>query len=36
MQEVSKLVQEFDDRIILSADVLFDKFGKDNGGAQLS
>ena len=36
MQEVSKLVREFDDRIILSADVLFDKFGKDNGGAQLS
>ena len=36
MQEVSKLVREFDDRIILSADVLYDKFGKDNGGAQLS
>lgn len=36
MQEVSKLVREFDDRIILSADVLFDKFGKDNGGVQLS
>lgn len=36
MHEVSKLVREFDDRIILSADVLFDKFGKDNGGAQLS
>lgn len=36
MQEVSRLVQEFDDRIVLSADVLFDKFGKDNGAEMLS
>lgn len=36
MQEVSRLVQEFDDRIVLSADVLFDKFGKENGAELLS
>ena len=31
MKEISKLVQEFDDRIVLSADVLYEKFGKENG-----
>ncbi len=31
MKEVSQLVQEFDDRIVLSADKLYEKFGRENG-----
>ena len=31
MKEVSELVQEFDERIVLSADRLYEKFGKENG-----
>ena len=31
MWEVSRLVQDFDDRIVLSAEKLYDKFGKENG-----
>ena len=36
MQEVSRLVQDFDDRIVLSADRLFEKFGRENGSLILS
>ena len=36
MKEVSNLVKEFDDRIALSADSLYEKFGKDNGEELLS
>ena len=31
MKEVSRLVQEFDEKIVLSADKLYEKFGKQNG-----
>ena len=31
MKEVGQLVQEFDERIALSADKLYEKFGKENG-----
>ena len=31
MQEIGQLAAEFDDRIVLSADKLYDKFGKENG-----
>lgn len=31
MKEVSRLVQEFDEKIVLSADKLYEKFGKENG-----
>ena len=31
MEELSRLVQDFDSRIILSADKLYEKFGKENG-----
>lgn len=31
MKEVSQLVQDFDDRIVLSAEKLYEKFGKENG-----
>lgn len=31
MIEVSRLVQGFDDRIVLSADKLYERFGKENG-----
>lgn len=31
MKEVSDLVREFDDRIVLSADKLYERFGKENG-----
>ena len=31
MEEISRLVQDFDSRIILSADKLYEKFGKENG-----
>lgn len=31
MKEVSQLVQGFDDRIVLSADKLYDRFGMENG-----
>ena len=33
MAEISQLVQEFDSRIILSAEKLYEKFGKENGAA---
>lgn len=32
MKEVSDLVQGFDDRIVLSAEKLYEKFGHENGG----
>ncbi len=35
MQEVSKLVQTFDNRIVLAADNLYDRFGKENGASIL-
>lgn len=35
MKEISSLVKEFDDRIELSADRLYDHFGKENGKKQL-
>lgn len=31
MQEVSQLVQDFDKRIVLSADRLYERFGRENG-----
>ena len=31
MQEIAQLVNQFDKRIVLSADVLYEKFGLDNG-----
>ena len=31
MQEVSRLVQDFDERIVLSADRLYERFGRENG-----
>ena len=31
MKEISELVTKFDDRIVLSADSLYEKFGKENG-----
>lgn len=31
MKEITDLVQEFDSRIVLSADVLYDRFGLENG-----
>ena len=36
MEEISRLVQDFDSRIILSADKLYEKFGKENGPAILA
>ena len=36
MQEISELVRAFDDRIVLSSDKLYEKFGKENGGTILS
>ncbi|MCI9452618.1 MAG: methyltransferase domain-containing protein [Dorea sp.] len=36
MKEVSALVQGFDDRIVLSADKLYDRFGMENGGSILT
>ncbi len=36
MKEISKLVQSFDDRIVLSADKLYENFGKENGKEILS
>lgn len=36
MMEISALVREFDDRIILSANRLYEKFGKENGREILS
>lgn len=35
MKEISRLVQEFDSRIILSAEKLYEKFGLENGEAIL-
>ncbi|MGF0031921.1 MerR family transcriptional regulator [Bariatricus sp. SGI.154] len=35
MIEVSRLVQGFDDRIVLSADKLYERFGMENGGGIL-
>ena len=35
MQEISQLVKEFDKRIVLAADNLYDKFGLDTGDKQL-
>lgn len=32
MKEVSKLVSDFDDRIVLAAEDLYERFGKENGG----
>lgn len=36
MIEVSRLVEEFDQRIVLSADKLYERFGRENGKAVLS
>lgn len=36
MKEVSKLVSDFDDRIVLAAEDLYERFGKENGGDILS
>jgi len=36
MKEVSQLVTDFDDRIVLSADKLYERFGKENGEAKLA
>ena len=36
MEEISNLVQEFDSRIILSGEKLYEKFGKENGKNLLS
>ncbi len=36
MQEISSLVSEFDSRIVLSADKLYEKFGLENGADILS
>ncbi len=36
MREVSQLVQDFDDRIVLSAEKLYEKFGRENGAGILS
>ena len=36
MREVSLLVQSFDERIVLSADSLYERFGRENGSAILS
>lgn len=35
MAEISQLVTDFDDRIVLSADKLYEQFGLDNGAEQL-
>ena len=35
MKEISELVQEFDDRIVLSAERLYERFGKENGAELL-
>lgn len=35
MQEISQIVKEFDKRIVLAADNLYDRFGLDNGMVQL-
>lgn len=36
MQEISQLVSEFDDRIVLSAEQLYERFGRENGEEVLS
>ena len=36
MQEVSQLVQNFDERIVLSADRLYERFGRENGQSILA
>ncbi|TLD01342.1 ubiquinone/menaquinone biosynthesis methyltransferase [Robinsoniella peoriensis] len=36
MNEVSQLVSDFDDRIVLSADKLYERFGRENGNEILS
>lgn len=36
MQEITQLVQDFDPRIVLSADHLYERFGRDNGADQLA
>lgn len=36
MQEIGALVQQFDNRIVLSADKLYERFGLENGREQLS
>ena len=36
MREVSLLVQSFDERIVLSADSLYERFGRENGADILS
>ena len=36
MKEINELVSEFDDRIILSAERLFERFGKENGADLLA
>lgn len=35
MKEISRLVQDFDERIVLSADHLYERFGRENGAGLL-
>ena len=35
MKEISRLVEKFDDRIVLSAQKLYERFGRENGRAIL-
>lgn len=35
MEEISKLVSEFDERIVLSSECLYERFGKENGSTLL-
>lgn len=35
MKEITRLVQEFDNRIVLAAENLYERFGLENGGAML-
>ena len=35
MEEIDQLVKAFDERIVLSAEKLYDRFGLQNGGEQL-
>ena len=36
MKEISRLVSDFDSRIVLSADCLYERFGRENGSKILS
>ena len=36
MKEISRLVSDFDSRIVLSADCLYERFGRENGAEILA